>query len=312
LLTKTPIPALLCAPELHYNRVVSICLRVRERANLFAVALLVVGTFSPAQQAPPASGARILLLPRKLVAGERATLAVLDVSGKLTPEVHIEFSNGDKLTTDATGRAAFVAPLAAGPLFGSIEGRAGRVASTILTPGDVPSSTLEVISAPHVASLSDRFEILGHGFCGDADANHVTIGSAPGLVLASSPAYLAVIAPLDMDPGPARVRVQCGQKTSAEFTVVFVNLELDAKNSGLAPGEHRSLLVRVRGSTTKINLEARNLAPEIAELSGGTTVRVTSTGGPENTASFQLRGKKRGNFIISIRLLAPLNPPRLD
>ena len=66
---------------------------------------------APAQQAPPASGARILLLPRRIVSGERATLAVLDVNGRLTPGVTVSFSNGDKLTTNATGRALFVAPL---------------------------------------------------------------------------------------------------------------------------------------------------------------------------------------------------------
>ena len=58
-----------------------------------------------AQEPPPASGARILILPRKLVSGEHATLAVLDVAGRLTPSVTVEFSNGDTLKTDATGRA---------------------------------------------------------------------------------------------------------------------------------------------------------------------------------------------------------------
>jgi hypothetical protein len=305
------IAGLLHEMELHYNPVVSICQRMREKASWVATALCFAASLCVAQQAPPASGARILLLPRKLVTGERATLAVLDMNGKLTPGVHIEFLNGDKLTTDATGRAAFVAPLTPGQLFGSIEGRVGRVTSTIVGPTDAPSTSLEVSSAPRVASLSDRFEMLGHGFCGDADANHVAIGGAPGLILASSPAYLSVVAPLDMDPGPAQVRVQCGQKSSAVFTVVFVSLELEAKASPLAPGEHRTLLVRVRGSTTKINLEARNLAPEIAELMGGTAVRAVSSGGSNNTASFELLGKQRGNFTISIRLLAPLSPPRL-
>src|SRR5208282_3122519 len=78
-----------------------------------------------AQQAPPASGARILLLPRKVVTGERATLAVLDVNGRLTPGVTVDFSNGDKVTTDTTGRALFVAPLNPGVILASLEGRRG-------------------------------------------------------------------------------------------------------------------------------------------------------------------------------------------
>lgn len=262
-----------------------------------------------AQQAPPASGARILLLPRRLVTGERATLAVLDVSGKLTPAVNIAFSNGDKITTDATGRALFVAPLVAGTLSASIEGRSGRVTSTVLAPAEVPTSSLGVTAVPQVASLSDRMEIMGHGFCGDADANRVTIGGTPALVLASSPAYLSVLPP-DMDPGPVTVQVQCGQKSSAPFTVVFINLELQAKTTTLAPGEHRMLQVSITGSSNKIGLEARNLAPEVADLKGGTRVRAVSTGGKENVATFELVGRQKGSFVISIRLLAPLGPPR--
>ena len=265
---------------------------------------------APAQQAPAASGARILLLPRKIVTGERATLAVLDVNGRLTPGVTIVFNNGDKITTDASGRALFVAPLNVGTVYGSIEGRAGRVSSTILTATDAPSTSMQVLTAQRVASLSDRMEVSGYGFCGDADANKVTIGGLPGLVLASSPAYLAVLPPPDMDPGPVQVQISCAQKTSQAFTVVFVNLELETKSSALAPGEKRTLTVHVRGSTAQINLEARNLAPDIAELHGGVTVRSLSSGGADNTARFELTGKQHGNFMISIRLVTPLSAPR--
>jgi hypothetical protein len=264
----------------------------------------------PAQELPSASGARILILPRKIVSGEHATLAVLDVSGRLTPGVTVEFSNGDTLKTDTTGRAMFVAPLNAEKIYAAIQGRTGRVPSSVVTSVESPSATQEVALAPRVASLSDRFEFIGHGFCGDADANRVLIRDLPGLVLASSPAYLAVLPPPDLQPGPAQVQVACGQKSSLAFTVVFVSLELEASSSALAPGEHRKLKVRVKGSTAKVNLEARNLAPEVAELQGGTPVRAVSTGGAENVASFELVGKQRGNFVISIRLVAPLGAPR--
>ena len=289
-------------------------MRILTKILARAVLSALVGSLSlavccPAQQAPSASGARILLLPRKLVTGERATLAVLDVGGKLTPGVNILFSNGDKITTDATGRALFVAPLNAGTLSASIEGRSGRVTSLILAPTDAPASLLEVTAVPRVASLSDRMEMIGHGFCGDADANRVTIGGTPALVLASSPAYLAVLPP-DREPGPVTVQVQCGQKTSAPFTVVFVNLDLEAKTTTLAPGEQGTLQVAIAGSTGKIGLEARNLAPEVADLKGGTVVRAISTGGKDNIATFELVGKQKGSFVISIRLLAPFGPPR--
>ena len=276
-----------------------------------AFALLPLLTQSlPAQEPPPASGARILIMPRKIVSGEHATLAVLDVSGRLTPGATVEFSNGDTLKTDPTGRTMFVAPLNTEKIYAAIRGRAGRVASTIVSPVESPSATQEVTLAPRVASLSDRFEFMGHGFCGDADANRVLIYGLPGLVLASSPAYLAVLPPAELQPGPAPVQVTCGQKTSPAFTVVFVSLELEAGSSSLAPGARRRLTVRVKGTTTKVNLEARNLAPEVAELQGGTSVRALSTGGADNVSGFELVGKQRGNFVISIRLVAPLSAPR--
>jgi hypothetical protein len=269
------------------------------------------------QAAPAASGARILLLPRRIVSGERATLAVLDVNGRLTPGVTVNFSNGDRLKTDATGRALFVAPLNIGVIFASIAGRAGRVTTAILSPSEAVSSSLEISSAPRVASLTDRFELFGKGFCGDADANQVTIAGQQTIVLASSPTSLVVLPPQDLQPGTAAVEVSCAKRQSQPFTVTFVGLDLEAEASPLKPGEHRVLAVRVRGTTAKVALEARNLAPDIAELLGvdpvqasGNPVRALSSGEAENLARFEVVGRKNGSFLISIRLLPWLGRPQ--
>ncbi len=261
------------------------------------------------QPAPAASGARILLLPRRIVSGERATLAVLDVNGRLTPGVTVNFSNGDRLTTDVTGRALFVAPLNPGVIFGSIAGRTGRVATAILSPSEAVSASIEVSSTPRVASLTDRFEIFGKSFCGDADANQVTIAGQPAIVLASSPAALVVLPPSELQPGSAAVEVSCAKRHSSEFSATFVGLELEADSSPLKPGEQRTLTVRVRGTLAKVALEARNLAPEIAGLTGGNPVRASSSGGTENSANFEVVGRNNGGFLISIRLVPSLGRP---
>ncbi len=276
---------------------------------------LIAGVFAleaNAQQpvtAPAASGARILLLPRRIVSGERATLAVLDVNGRLTPGVTVNFSNGDRFTTDATGRALFVAPLNPGVVFGSIAGRAGRVATAILTPSEATSTDIKISSAPRVASLADRFEILGKSFCGDADANQVTIAGQSAMVLASSPTALVVLPPPDLQPGGAVVEVSCAKRKAPPFSLTLVGLELEADASPLKPGEHRTLAVRVRGTAAKIALEARNLAPDIADLTGGNPVRASSSGGAENLAKFEVVGRTNGSFLISIRLVPFLGRP---
>jgi len=284
------------------------------RPLAFAVFLtllaMIFAAWVPAQQPPPASAARILLLPRRIVSGERATLAVLDVNGRLTPGVGVVFSNGDHLTTDATGRALFVAPLNPGVISASISGRSGRVHTNIISPTEAASTTIEVSSAPRIASVSDRFELAGRGFCGDADANRIMVAGQPALVLASSPMSLLVLPPADLDPGVASVQASCAKHDAPAFSVKFVSLMLEADSSPLTPGDHRTLTVRVRGTTLKVPLEAHNLAPDVAELSGGNPARVASTGGTDNAAQFQLVGRQRGTFVVSIRLLPTQNPPR--
>jgi len=274
-------------------------------ASILAIVLCFAGE---AQQAPVASNARILLVPRRMISGERATLAVLDVNGRLTPDVTIQFSNGDKVKTDATGRALFVAPLNQGALFASIVGRPGRVATAILPAGSMESRS-RIESVPHFATLVDRFEITGNGFCGDADKNTVTVGGQPAFVLASSPNALTILPPLDSAAGETEVTVSCGKQEQARFKLTLVSLRLEADTSPLQPGQERTLRVSVNGTREKIQLEARNLAAEVAELAGGNPARGFTSGGVENSVEFKVTGKKRGNFLISIKLLPMMIKP---
>jgi hypothetical protein len=280
------------------------------RSFCFATALLLILSPAFGQNPPRPAAARTLLLPRTIVSGDRATLAVLDANGRLTPRAKILFSNGDHLTTDATGRALFVAPLNPGVIYGSIAGRRGRVAVTILSPDATAPPAMQVTSIPEIASLTDRFEIEGNGFCGDADANHITISGDAAFVLASSPTSLVLLPPADLQPGRASVDLSCRKKYGPPLEVVFVALELEADSSPLRPGVHRQLTVHVRGTTSKITLEASNLAPEIAELAGGTPRKVSTSGGRENLAHYEVIGRKRGSFRIAIRLLNSNERPR--
>jgi hypothetical protein len=276
---------------------------------LYAVSLTFPVTLLP-QQPPPASAARTLLLPKRIVSGETATLAVLDANGRLTPGVTVNFSNGDHLVTNVTGRALFVAPLNPGVIYAAIASRPNRVYTTILAPAEAGSSSLQVSSAPHFASLADRIELSGSGFCGEADANTVRVAGKAALVLASSPVALIALPPTDLDPGPAAIEVSCAKRSAPPFSIAFLILTLDADSSPLAPGEHRVLTVHVSGTVAKVPLEAHNLSPKVAQLAGGNPANVSSHGGAENVAQFELIGLERGNFRISVRLLPTPTPLR--
>jgi hypothetical protein len=115
--------------------------------------------------------------------------------------------------------------------------------------------------------------------------------------------------PADLEPGLAPVKITCGKNSFPAFNVTFLELALHADSSPLAPGEHRGLTVTVRGTEAKIALDAKNLAPDIAELSGGDTVRQLSSGGPDNAAHFEVVGRNRGSFLISIRLVPVIAHP---
>jgi hypothetical protein len=273
------------------------------RRLCLASAFLPLFFSTSAQNPPPPSAGRILILPRTIVSGDRATLAVLDVNGRLTPSAAVSFSNGDRLTTDATGRALFVAPLTPGVIFGSIDGHEGRIPVTILPPAETPANSIQVELIPKIASITDRFEIAGRGFCGDADANQITVSGDPAFVLASSPTSLVLLPPPDLQPGRASVDISCAKRNGPPLEVVFVALTLEADSSPLAPGVLRRLTVHVRGTTSKVTLEAKNLAPDIAELLGGNPMKASTSGGAENSAHFEVLGRKRGSFLVSIRLL---------
>jgi hypothetical protein len=109
---------------------------------------------------------------------------------------------------------------------------------------------------------------------------------------------------VDLQPGRASVDISCAKRNGPPLEVVFVALTLEADSSALTPGAHRQLTVRVRGTTIKVGLEAKNLSPDIADLTGGNPVRASSSGGTENLAHFEVVGRKLGNFLVSIRLLS--------
>lgn len=267
--------------------------------------------FTIAAQAPPSpSAARILLVPHRIVSGDRTTIAVLDYAGRLTPDVTVQFSNGDKVKTDSTGRALYVAPLSQGDLYASIAGRPGRVKTTVVSEQQAATSGIEVALAPRLASLSDWFTLFGGGFCGDADRNTVTVGGRKALVLASSPLSLLVLPPQDTPPGPASVEISCRNQSVGSLSLDFLSLQLEADRSPVAPGQKRSMLVHVDGTQEQVPLEARNFSPEVAELAGGNSVKLSTTGGADNKAKLELVGRTHGKILVSIRLRPTYTRPR--
>jgi len=263
----------------------------------------------PARVSPKSSAGKTILLPTQMVAGTKATLAVLDSQGRVAPGVVVEFTGGARVTTDSTGRAVFMAP-APGVLLAHLAGQTGNVPAVVLPAAEGGPAALRVTSYPRVISLSDRFEVSGNGFQGDAGANRVTIGGKPALVVAASTIALVVIPAPSLDAGPAQFTVESEGRSSGPLPVTLVALELSASKERLAAKESGVLTVRVRGSSEQLIVEVRNLSPDLVALASGAVQQLTTSGGEDNTAQVKMRGVRPGDFSISARLVP--QPPAAE
>jgi hypothetical protein len=273
------------------------------RSTLLTLLLILSAAGLPAADEGQAPSA--LVLPRRLVAGQPATLAVIAADGRLLPGVAVEFSAGKKVTTDATGRAFFIAPAGPGVLRAEIPGTQIRAAA-IIQPPEAPV-LIELTQVPKIVSLHDRFFLRGRGFRGEADRNRVQLGGQTALVLAASPLTLVVIPGPGTAPGPAAVVVNvAGAEASAPLELVAV--EFDAAQP-LVPKKKGSLLVRVRGTGEPMELEVQNLSPGILRFAHGDFERVLTRGGADNGAEISVKGIAAGDFSFRVRLLTPLAGP---
>ncbi len=268
-------------------------------------ALVCAGTASAQapSNSPEKSPGVTIVLPQKVVAGQRATLAVLDALGRLAPETVVAFSGGEHVRTDATGRFTFTAPAEPGVLLAHLPATGANASTTVIAPPQIPPDGVQVLDYPRVISLLDRFVVEGYGFRGEADSTRVLLGDKPALVLAASPVALVVLPAPGSKEGPTQLLLEVGGRSPGPVPVTLVSFEMLAPEKPLAPKEKGTLKVRVRGTDQRLELEARNLTPDVVELPGGNPQRVISTGSSNNEAEIELLGVRPGDFSVSVRLV---------
>jgi hypothetical protein len=244
-------------------------------------------------------------LPLRIVAGQPATLAVLDAEGQLTPGATVEFTGGVRVTTDATGRATFAAPTEPGVLIARMAGGKVTATATVVPPPDPLPDGVTLADFPRLIQLGDVFHVTGTGLRGEAEADRVLLGDEPALVLAASPIALVVQPGSRLAPGAAQLVVEVTGRSPGRVPVTLVALEVSADKAQLAPREKGTLTVRILGTEQRLMVEVRNLTPEVVTVSRGNLHRVVSSGGASNSAVVNLRGKNEGDYSISLRLIPP-------
>jgi hypothetical protein len=251
-----------------------------------------------AQSAPSATWTVTIVLPSRVVAGQPATLAVLGADGKLAPDVTVELGDGQRLTTDRTGRASFTAPAAGAVLLAKASG----VSAAALLDSVTQKNDRKIASISPAVSLREPFSICGADFQGNADANRVRISGEPALVMAASPECLSILPGSKAHPGPAQVAIQIsgGQWTA---TTTLVSLEPEFPSPPMLPGKKGRIIVHVRGADQKLRILVTNQTPGVVRFSRGDEQELVSSGNSENSAEVEAQAIRSGDFSFDARLL---------
>jgi hypothetical protein len=269
----------------------------------------------PAAQQPAKSHAspapRLIILPPKIVKGTLATLAVLDSQGRLLPNVTVEITGGQSVTTDTTGRAIFKTPDVAGPLIAKAAGKGVTSSTMVMAPEDPhsqmtrekPQKTVNVVSYPHVMAIHDRFTLEGSGFQGAVDSNHVYLNDDPCLVVASSSVSLVVLPGPRVAVGDMSLHVTVAGMDAGRFPVSAVLLEFSGPTEAVNAGSEGKLILHAHGTTEPLTVEIRNGSPGVIQLAKGNVQRLKTSGGEDNIAPVEVKFVTGGNYSVSARLI---------
>jgi hypothetical protein len=271
----------------------------------FAVCLFAIAPGVRGQASAPTAWNVTIVLPRKLVAGQPATLATFGVDGKLAPGVSVDLGGGQHAQTDKTGRAFFTAPAAGNILIAKASGSSAAALVDAIAPaseGNASGANHQAIIVAPFVPMRDAFAICGPGLRGDADDNRVQINGEASLVVAASPECVAVLPGPKAVPGAAKISV-ASAGTGWTVMTTLVSLEFEAPNPPLIPEKKSELVVRVQGSEQRLRIVAVNETPGVLRFLRGDALGLVTSGGAANFAALKVQAIRTGDYSFHAHLL---------
>ena len=262
-----------------------------------AVTAVVAITILAAAGAQGPAPAVSIVLPPHLVANAPAMLAVLGSDGHLAPGISVDTGNGAHVTTNAIGRATFIAP-AAGVFIATASG----VSATALVDAVQPQSA--ALSVPPDISQHDHFAICGSGFTGDIAKDTVTINGDTAFIVAASPECLVALPQSRTLIGPAKIQID---STGGPLTAAanLVALDFRPPSPPLVPGHKGKLVVRAEGTSNALRIIVENASPDVIHFVRGEAQQLRTSGGAQNSVPIEVQGARSGDFSFHARILAP-------
>jgi hypothetical protein len=246
------------------------------------------------------------------MAGAQATLAVLDSQGRLLPNIAVELSRSQTVTTDTTGRTMFKAPAEPGPLVAKAAGKGVTSSTIVMAPEDPHAQGTQgqsqkgvaIVSHPRFIAIHDRFTLEGTGFQSVADSNKVYLNDDPCLVVASSPFSLVVFPGPHVPVGDVTLHVTVAGMDAGRYPVSAVLLEFSGPPEAVNAGSEGKLILHAHGTPEPLTVEVRNGSPGVIQLSKGNVQRFKTSGGEENVAPVEVKFLTGGNYSVSARLIS--------
>lgn len=266
-------------------------------AIAFIVVLVVV--HSRAQSSTSTTWAVSIVLPSRVVSGQPATLAVLGVDGRLAEGIAVDIGKDQRIKTDKSGRAIFIAPSGTSVMIATAAGNSAAA----LVDSVPPLTAARAPVVEPVVPQSDRFPICGGGFRGDADANHVTLNGERAFVLAASPECLAVLASPRALPGPAKISIETPD-AQWNATTTLVSLHFDPPLPPLVPEKRSKLVLHVQGSDEALRVLVENKTPGVLRFLRGDRQELLTSGGAQNSVDVAVQAISTGDFSFHARILA--------
>ncbi len=169
-----------------------------------------------------------------------------------------------------------------------------------------PPASAAQIALPRVIALRDRLVMEGSGFRGQAGLNGVLIGDQPALILAASPVALVALPNPRTPIDGTELAVEADGHSLGRAAVSVISLIVMGPAKTLATGENGFLVTAVNGTAERLVVEVRNLSPDVLEVAGGDTVRLTTSGGESNLARVEVEGVQPGEYAVSARVLTEM------
>jgi hypothetical protein len=263
--------------------------------------------------ATTSGGHPAIVLPPVLVSGKPATLAVLDAQGRPAANANVSLSGGVTLITDATGRAALMAPDSQGVLLASLPEGAAEASATVIAAPAGQETGLRVDLAARMLLLRERFTVRGAGFHGVADENRVLLAGQPAAVLAASPVALVALPNPSTALGETQLVVEASGLSATTSPVSVISIELASDKGKGLPGEKGQIRVSVAGTDQPVEFEVHAEPAGRIELARGNPSRGRTSGGAGNAATIAFTFRQPGEFFLEVRRVAePLGLPDIE